>query len=95
MTTKFTPGPWSIGVPGPNGCPTVGTNQGLMIAMIAHSYNEPEQSSQARANAHLISAAPDLFRLLCEARIALQPEFNYSLINDIDKTIAKALGEQG
>lgn len=66
MNTKHTPGPWSIGVPGPNGCPTIGTAQGLMTAMIAHSYNEPSQAAQARANAKLIGAAPELLEALQE-----------------------------
>lgn len=86
MNSKFTPGPWHVDT-----AMGVMTEKGEAICypMMEIPY------TITLANAHLISAAPDLFRLLCEARIALQPEFNYSLINDIDKTIAKALGEQG
>jgi len=45
-----------------------------------------------RANMHLISAAPELFRYLKEARIALRQDINVSLCADIDRTIAKAEG---
>jgi len=63
---KNTPGPWRIGTPGPNGCYTIGTERGLMTAVIAHSINEPDQAVAARADAKLIAAAPDLLRCLKE-----------------------------
>ena len=59
-----TPGPWRVGRPGPNGCHTVGTRRGLMVAMVAHSINVPQQREQALADAHLIAAAPDLLAAL-------------------------------
>lgn len=58
--TEHTPGPWRVGAAGPNGCLTVGTERGLMTAMVAHSINSPNQEKQARADASLIAAAPDL-----------------------------------
>lgn len=61
---KHTPGPWRIGSPGPNGCYTVGTERGLMTAMVAHSINEPDQAEQAEADAKLIASAPELLRCL-------------------------------
>lgn len=62
---KHTPGPWRQGARGPNGCPVVGTEHGLMVAMLAHSHHDhPEE---AEANAHLIAAAPDLLAVLKEA----------------------------
>lgn len=61
--SKFTPGPWHIGIPGPNGRCTIGTVRGLMTAMIAHSINEPDQVVEAKANAKLIAAAPCLLSL--------------------------------
>ena len=33
MTTKFTPGPWRIGTPPPNGEQTIGDLHGLMVAL--------------------------------------------------------------
>lgn len=64
MDRKHTPGPWRIGTPGPNGCYTIGTERGLMTAMIAHSISEPGQVDEAKANASLIAAAPDLLKAL-------------------------------
>lgn len=61
---KHTPGPWRLGTPGPNGCYTVGTECGLMTAMVAHSINEPDQAVQALADAKLIAAAPNILRHL-------------------------------
>ena len=71
METKHTPGPWRMGTPGPNGCYTVGTERGLMTAMVAHSINEPDQAEQAEADAKLIAAAPDLLAELEETHAAL------------------------
>ena len=67
MSAKHTPGPWRVGAPGPNGCHTVGTEGGLMTAMVAHSINHPEQASQAIADARLIAAAPELLEALQDA----------------------------
>ncbi len=53
-----------IGTYGPNGCYTVGTKQGLMTAMTAHSVNLPDQREQAIGNAKLIAAAPELLAAL-------------------------------
>lgn len=56
---KHTPGPWRVGKGGPNMCPTVGTEKGLMVAMVAYGDGHPTQ-----ANARLIAAAPDLLEAL-------------------------------
>lgn len=64
MSAMYTPGPWRLGTPGPNGCYTVGNEHGLMTAMVAHSINHKEQAEQAVADAHLIAAAPELFEAL-------------------------------
>ena len=61
---KGTLGPWRIGTPGPNGCYTIGTERGLMTAMIAHSIYELGQAEEANANARLIAAAPELLEAL-------------------------------
>lgn len=50
-----TPGPWRVGRGGPNLCPTVGTERGLMVAMVSHGEGHPTE-----ANARLIAATPDL-----------------------------------
>lgn len=62
--SKHTPGPWRVGTTGPNGCYTVGTEKGLMTAMVAHSINHPEQKEQAISDAALIAAAPELLEAL-------------------------------
>ncbi|HCK4463466.1 TPA: hypothetical protein N0H24_006107 [Pseudomonas aeruginosa] len=64
MANKHTPGPWKVGTPGPNGCYTVGTQGGLMTAMIAHSICEPDQIETANANARLMAAAPEMLGAL-------------------------------
>lgn len=69
---KHTPGPWRVGAHGPNGCYTVGTERGLMVAMVAHSVNHPDQKEQAIADAHLIAAAPKLRAALTVALAALE-----------------------
>lgn len=63
--TQHTPGPWKIGTPGPNGCYTIGTEKGgLMTAIIAHSIREPKEEQEAKANARLVAAAPDMLEAL-------------------------------
>ena len=58
--SEHTPGPWMIGTAGPNGCRTIGTTDGLMVAVVAHSLNHADQYAQAVANARLIADAPDM-----------------------------------
>ena len=63
--TKHTPGPWRFYTdPQPNGCPIVGNGRGLMLAMLAHSVNYPDQRDEANANARLIASAPELLEAL-------------------------------
>jgi hypothetical protein len=58
---KHTPGPWKIGAPPPNGEQTIGTQQGLMVAVATTGANTPTE-----ANARLIAAAPELLEALRE-----------------------------
>jgi hypothetical protein len=63
--TKFTKGEWRFYVsPQPNGCPIVGNSDGLMIAQLAHSVNHKDQEEVAIANAHLITAAKQMYEAL-------------------------------
>ncbi len=65
MEAKHTPGPWRHYTrPQPNGCPIVGTENGLMVAMMAHTVNQPEQADEAIANARVVSTAPELLDAL-------------------------------
>lgn len=72
METKYTPGPWRIGTPGSNGCYTVGTESGLMVAMVAHSANQLDQCEQAIGDARLIAAAPTQHAALLHADACFQ-----------------------
>lgn len=73
--SKFTPGPWRRGTPGPNGCYTIGTENGLMTAVVAHSIHCSEQVQQAEANARLIAAAPDLLEAQTMGAEVNTPDF--------------------
>ena len=53
--SKHTPGPWKIGAPPPNGEQTIGTQQGLMVAVATTGAGVPTE-----ANARLIATAPEL-----------------------------------
>ena len=90
MSEKHTPGPWKIGTPPPNGEQTVGTDQGLMVAVATTS-----AGVQTKANARLIAAAPDLLEALkglmalSDHRVDLR-----DAAKDARAAIAKATGEQ-
>ena len=81
-----TPGPWMIGTAGPNGCRTIGTTDGLMVAVVAHSINHADQYIQAVANARLIAAAPDLLSV-CQRLAAVNV---FSADNDVAQIIMMA-----
>ena len=57
--SKHTPGPWNIGAPPPNGEQTIGTQQGLMVAVATTGAGVPTE-----VNANLIAAAPELLEAL-------------------------------
>ena len=90
MADKHTPGPWKIGTPPPNGEQTVGTDQGLMVAVATTG-----AGVQTKANASLIAAAPDLLEApkglmaLSDHRVDLR-----DAAKDARAAIAKATGEQ-
>ena len=96
--SKYTPGPWTFHTePQPNGCPTIGTNSGLMVAQISHSINHSEQRETAISNAQLISAAPDIYEAL---KIILEypygdasPLDDQLVMNQARAAIRKAEGE--
>lgn len=60
--SKHTPGPWRIGTPPPNGEQTVGTQQGLMVAVATTGAGMPTE-----ANARLIAVVPELLEALKHA----------------------------
>lgn len=88
--TKHTPGPWTFSTsPQPNGCPIVGA-RGLMVAMLAHSVNEPKQVDTAIANANLIAAAPDMLDALEDVDEWLMDD-RYNLPDDVVEKIRAAI----
>ena len=89
--SKHTPGPWRIFTPGPNGCYTVGTHQGLMTATVAHSANHLAECEQAIADARLIAAAPKLLAALKHLMVAHGEQLDYAF-QQAQEAIAEAEG---
>lgn len=91
MNAKHTPGPWRIGTPPPNGQQTIGTDQGLMVAVATTG-----AGVQTKANAHLIAAAPDLLealQALMDDNSALDGMYWADCCDKARAAIAKATGE--
>jgi len=96
MTDKHTSGPWTFYTePQPNGCQIVGS-RGIMVAMLAHSVNYPDQKEEALANARLIAAAPELLEALITAEQAFVdsgiPLACHASLRQIRDAIAQATG---
>lgn len=90
----FTKGPWKIGVAGPNGCPTVGTVNGLMVCHVAHSINEDDQKSQALGNSRLIKAAPEMFEVIEALLLFTKPtKSNAVVLHKAHQLLAEIRGE--
>lgn len=86
---QHTRGPWLFYTePQPNGCPIVGA-RGLMVCMLAHTVNQPEQRDEALANAALIAAAPELLECLRAVDVLFAPHCKDSTQADwLDRTQA-------
>lgn len=88
-------GPWRQGKRGPNNCPIIGTEQGMMICMLAANTNEhPEYERYA----NLIATAPELLEA-AQAVVERWDTPNWkdvpgtaTFINALRKSIAKAKG---
>lgn len=100
--SKHTPGTWNIGANPPNGEQTIGTRQGLMVAVATTGAGVPTE-----ANARLIAAAPELLDALtqCRAELLLMIDkhnkqdaddgswlYDYQTVVEADAAIAKATG---
>jgi len=87
---KFTKGPWMAWQPrGDESVPVRTDGLGITIA-----YAHQGAITNARANAHLIAAAPELYDACCEALIMLKHlNVTGSLIDQVDSALAKARGE--
>ena len=91
--TKFTPGPWRAWQPrGDESVPVRTDGLGITIA-----YVHQGAITNARANAHLIAAAPELYRYLAEVRKWMDTEefgpWEAAFCAEIDAVLAKARGE--
>lgn len=106
MTTKHTPGPWCL-----NNGAIIGNNGGTFVAeeprlqwqatFLKDSNSLPVEKQQqiiaeAKANARLIAAAPELLEALRLARkyVADMPILGDEDLAIIDTAIAKATGEK-
>ncbi|WP_284311273.1 hypothetical protein [Proteus mirabilis] len=94
MEFKGTPAPWVAVVNTDSDLPS-----GLIKSSdksIAHTLQKATGSEQARANANLIAAAPELLEQLIRLRnkiASYKPDDNDNL-DIVDAVIAKALGQQ-
>jgi hypothetical protein len=111
METKFTPGPWEIADTSPNGTSVKSTSIGIGILWCgANSMYSTKESrgytisgEEAKANAHLASAAPDMYAALEAAKAHIRDEIGMfgarmdykdtDTINVIDAALKKARGE--
>ena len=75
MTSKHTPGPWTIGNDGYNAntlyAGDIGVCQMYGVPMNTRINEVPERYAVGMANARLISAAPDMYEALKEAQKAI------------------------
>lgn len=102
MNTKHTPGPWGLAeVKNETGRIThlVPVDSGkLSLLTVVDDGKTCFGAVYLDGDARLIAAAPDLLRLLAEARATLEAWKDVapavSLCSDIDAAIAKASGEQ-
>ena len=87
--TKFTPGPWRAGLSIYKSQARVVADKGGRIADV-FAYEE----EQAKANAALIAAAPEMYEGLKEIRDVMEKDGRFCrTVEAIDKLLKKARGE--
>lgn len=89
MTTKHTPGPWTIEIPS-NGCDRY-IIHGKSFEEICATCLDTEHEMQA--NARLIAAAPELLEACKMALSCMAPEDNDATARTLRSAIAKAEGK--
>lgn len=99
---KFTSGPWRVRDSGPQFCSlTPGSKMFVLeqsspdelhIGFACSWINDPEDAIEAKANAHLLAAAPDLYEALAnlENDAGQIPEHAWQMVQ---AALAKARGE--
>jgi len=92
MSTKFTPGPWTVGAALNGNWIEFGADE----KAVARTFHTHVGAQAEDANAHLIAAAPDLYEALAECRALLDGEggMPVGVRERADAALAKARGEQ-
>jgi hypothetical protein len=91
MKAKFTKGPWVKDSRGECLINPDGEN----IIVWGCGLSSATKTDERVANAHLISSAPDMYKLLIEFKsFAERQGWDHVLINDAENLLAKARGEQ-
>lgn len=105
MNEKFTPGPWevaghhieAVGDFKEKRCSGYGCNNNFVCDLDDGEYHEYWDEAECAANAHLIAAAPEMYRLLeylaDGVRFGGLQHTDRSLAAEIDKVLKKARGE--
>lgn len=97
--TKWTPGPWVVGESSHNGLPCVDAcdpNDGQLMIEICEVWGEDRAESEtemSRANAHLISAAPELYEALASMLEECEDDEFAPHVMEAKAALAKARGE--
>ena len=91
---KFTQGEWLIGYDNDH----AGEYINVGMAQLYNNYHDKEQAAQNAHDAHLITAAPDMYRILDMLEELSAPQEyisneEFSAICKIKETLAKARGE--
>lgn len=97
---KFTPGPWevvghqieAVGEFQDRRCTGYGCNNNFVCDLDDGEYHEYDDEEECAANAHLIAAAPEMYRMLEQLHSILS---NFPVLQgEIDKVLKKARGEE-
>lgn len=91
MKPKFTTGPWKYYQSGDGRIH--GEHGKRMVADLCIYGNRPRDLEEDTANAHLISAAPDMYKALEDCLENDSGELSLQTVHDIMKVLRKARGE--
>ena len=104
MELKITKGEWTI-VDSTDKSLSVWASESECITTINYDFWDPKYQDELKANAHLIAAAPDMYKALervkqghlnlCELNIVPDryQKDAYKIVNEIDELLKKARGE--
>lgn len=99
--TKWTPGPWAVGISSGNGIPCVDaidTKDGKLfeVCEVWGEERDTEETHMSRANAHLIAAAPEMYGAIEWALAVFSPDTpeHAAILEAMHAALAKASGEK-